>query len=916
MAKTKDSKTQELFHKTAPEMPEGFYSGDKPNPTLRAFVEQHLRENPYEPANDDYDVPAFDKPIGTTKANAIYNMHTYWSKKPHEAIRQYIRHYTKPGDLVLDTFGGSGSTGLAALMEDRKTIVIDRSPAATFIAKNYCTPVSLQDFQEAFRLLSKNIEAEIRSLYESTCDRCDGKAETVFTVYSQVYQCPRCLRDVALFDCKEVERVEGGKAKKVPACPHCLATGNTEEIGFRLGRRGFKAVLFGYECLGAGKNRGGEPCKPKRATRHHSVQNATEKTALAKDLAKIDEIEKSDLPYEAPMNRMMNCPTGQKKWGLLWRPYHEGVETVVDFFTKRNLWALLCIKQAIPKLPCSQHVKDFLLNGLTAILFKCSKMMGYRDDGIGRVMTGTYWIPQLIKDINVWSYYNERIGDAERHLVQKNIALDGIMPKLIISTESATKLSSIPPDSIDYIFTDPPYSWKVQYGESNFLWEAFLGLDTRWHKDDIIVNEHRNLSEGDWAKLMQMALEECYRVLKPGRWLSLCYHDTSEGTWTLVQDMVAGVGFVVDTNKAPLFIEVSQKSIKQITADKVTKRDLVINFRKPKPGEHRSKVVITGEEDQQTFRQKAQAVIREFLQASPGSTKDRIYDDVVSRLVRKGQMEAHNFDELLREVAEEVKEPVKKNLFENEEPDLLGSHLMGRWHLKESEVGAEDAERATADSAGTRIHDFLAKTTAAKLKESETRISKLQAEIAQRRSKLQAVDQGKSDESRGKLVREIRELTETLDKLTAQRAEWERQALDYSQIFEFYVGAVNPKPKARLEEILEDYCYQTDEGNWRPPLTEPEKKEKGSERQRAVRRKMQRFCNLLEAGGAITETQRPDAPTLAEWLRHCRRTGLHAQGKLLYERGGLDMNALNEQALVDVEEDYQVCVKHLGRSSK
>ena len=35
-------------------------------------------------------------------------------------------------------------------------------------------------------------------------------------------------------------------------------------------------------------------------------------------------------------------------------------------------------------------------------------------------------------------------------------------------------------------------------------------------------------------------------MLKPGRWLSLCYHDTSEGTWELVQDIMAEVGFLVD----------------------------------------------------------------------------------------------------------------------------------------------------------------------------------------------------------------------------------------------------------------------------------------------------------------------------------------------------------------------------------
>ena len=100
MAKDKNMYQSSLFEDKTPQMPEGYYSGDKPNPNLRAFVERHVAEHPYDPETDDYDVPPFDKPIETTKATAIYNMHTYWSKKPHDAIRQYIRHYTKPGDLI------------------------------------------------------------------------------------------------------------------------------------------------------------------------------------------------------------------------------------------------------------------------------------------------------------------------------------------------------------------------------------------------------------------------------------------------------------------------------------------------------------------------------------------------------------------------------------------------------------------------------------------------------------------------------------------------------------------------------------------------------------------------------------------------------------------------------------------------
>jgi DNA modification methylase len=149
MAKRKTSAQQFSFLKREiPQMPEGYYSSD-PSPNLRRFVEEHA--TPYDPETDDYNVPPFDQPITTTKATAVYYMHTYWSKKPHDAIRQYIRHYTRPDDIVLAPLCGSGGTALATLMEGRVAIAIDLSPAATFITKHYCTPVDVKALKEASR---------------------------------------------------------------------------------------------------------------------------------------------------------------------------------------------------------------------------------------------------------------------------------------------------------------------------------------------------------------------------------------------------------------------------------------------------------------------------------------------------------------------------------------------------------------------------------------------------------------------------------------------------------------------------------------------------------------------------------------------------------------------------------------------
>jgi DNA modification methylase len=105
-----------------------------PNPHLADFVRENAM--PYDAASDDYKVAPFARDISEGKNDPIYNAHSYHTKVPPKAIEPFIQHYTKPGDLVLDPFCGSGMTGVAALHNGRKCILIDLSPAATFIA--YC----------------------------------------------------------------------------------------------------------------------------------------------------------------------------------------------------------------------------------------------------------------------------------------------------------------------------------------------------------------------------------------------------------------------------------------------------------------------------------------------------------------------------------------------------------------------------------------------------------------------------------------------------------------------------------------------------------------------------------------------------------------------------------------------------------
>lgn len=831
-----------LIKQEVPQMPEGYYSGDKPNPNLRSFVEEHIKEKPYDPENDDYNVPAFNKPITTTKATAIYNMHTYWSKKPHDAIRQYINHYTKPGDLVLDPFCGSGGTALAALMEGRKAIAIDRSPAATFITKNYCTPVDTEELQRAFEELKAKIQPEIDWLYETKCDRCGGKAITEYTVYSQVFQCPRCLEKFALFDCIEViGETSDGKEKKINACPICFKNGVNEEISTRSKKYGSIPVHVCYSCENG--------CNPKRNERSHNDKNKTKREYFNKyDIGKLNDINNGKIPYWYPSNEFPKDFHLYKRCAL----HLYQINNVSDLFTKRNLWALSIIKEK------ASHIVygDIFNFGLTAVIIALSRMQRYSPNSgfPNMVLTGTYYIPSIGREIEAFSWYCGKIKSLIKGF--NNISI--LSKSIIISTSDATNIN-IPSNSVDYIFTDPPYTDKIFYGELNLIWESWLKHDLTWVNEEIVVKPDDVFTIDLWNNRMKAAFQECYRILKPGRSISICFHGKTID-WQIVQDLMSEIGFISEQARDALFIETKQKSYRQLTAEDNTLRDLVINFRKPQLGEVSSILIITGDENKTSFNEKFIKIINEYLTINPGSTKDRIYDEVVSRMVRAGTMEAHNFEELLKQVADEIREPVKKNLYDNKDPNLFGTHEISRWYLKETELDITDsAESAKEDAAAEIVSEFIEKYL----------------------KKHKGIE-----------------------------------GVHYSDLFEQYIYSVKDKPRRQLSDWLLDYFYKTDEGTYRLPASEEEKQLKAEGRSKGTLRRVRRYLAFLEQGVAVPDRERPNDATLAEWIRHCKRSGLFAQGKLLYEKGGINIDALPEEIMVGVEEDYQVCARMLSRDSE
>ena len=85
--------------------------------------------------------------IAAPRTDPIYNCHAYLTKVPIGAIQPFIQTFTKPGEMVVDFFAGSGMTGLAALTLNRRARLSDISVLGKHIATGYLTDAPARDIR-------------------------------------------------------------------------------------------------------------------------------------------------------------------------------------------------------------------------------------------------------------------------------------------------------------------------------------------------------------------------------------------------------------------------------------------------------------------------------------------------------------------------------------------------------------------------------------------------------------------------------------------------------------------------------------------------------------------------------------------------------------------------------------------------
>ncbi|MDD2340693.1 MAG: DNA methyltransferase, partial [Methanosarcina sp.] len=592
-----------------------------PNPYIKDFIEAFGK--PYDEDTDVYERTPFISDVSEGKNDPMYSAHTYHTKVPHKAIMQFIKHYTEEDDIVFDGFCGTGMTGVAAQLLNRKAILCDISPIATYISYNYNTSVDVKKFEQEAKIILKKVENECKWMYETF--HTDGKTKGVinYTVWSDVFICPYCKNDYVYWD-TSIDTNEGTSNKEY-SCPNC-----NSKISKQNSNRAY--VTF----LDSSVNQQITQAKQVPVLINYFVGNKRyDKKPDIFDIELIKKIEESSIPYFHPTNKI---PKGDKTSD----PFRVGISHVHHYYTKRNLWMLSTLGYYVDISKMSKHMKCLQTSILNRNLSKGNRFVINKYNPKGRIngpLSGTLYIPSLIVEQNGIELIKYKLKDINSMYNYSDFKM-----KSLVSTQSTTDLSKIKDNSIDYIFTDPPFGNNIMYSELNYLWESWIQIFTKQEKE-AIMNTTQTKNLADYKELMISCFTEMYRILKPNRWITVEFHNSKASIWNAIQDSITKAGFIIAQVSV---LDKKHGSINQLTAAGAVKNDLVINAYKPKNDFEQNFLRRAGENLEKDF-------IEEHLKHLPiepniERTEQMLYSKVLAHYVQHGyeiKLNAKQFYEML-----------------------------------------------------------------------------------------------------------------------------------------------------------------------------------------------------------------------------------------------------------------------------
>lgn len=588
----------------------------------------------------------YKKPHPSSRKGPLFNAFSYPTKISPESIAIFIATHTKPGDTVLDVFGGSGTTGLAAKLCDkptdtmchmaenmgikpvwgpRRAILYEIGTLGTFISRTLATPPDITEFEEAAHKLITKAQDYIGWIYSA--EDSDGQLGKLrHAIWSDVLLCPNCKEEITYF--KAAVRLKPlclEKSFKCPTCENTILIGNCE-----------RATETMYDSF-LGKD---IECKKRTLVRVYGETNGKNwiRDALPEDIFLSRRIKKITPPDSAPKAEII--------WGDLYRAgYHKGISHLHHFYTPRNFLAISTIWKLVdefdPNLRDALRLLVLSYNSThSTLMSRVVVKKGQGDFVLTGAQSGVLYISGLPVEKNVFKGLELKI----KALSQAFAIVYDSSSNVKVVNESSTSIG-LPDCSVDYVFTDPPFGGNIPYAEVNQINELWLGDLTNRAKE-VIVSKAQGKDICDYERLMESVFLEIARVLKPNGLATVVFHSAQPSVWQALTTAYNSAGFCVRSTN---ILDKLQESFKQVVSNVSVKGDPLLLLSK-----------IDSHHDLNVKKQSEyiieelinQAITADVIERSP----QRLYSRFISRCLEFGvtvPLGAKEFYELVVKLQED-----------------------------------------------------------------------------------------------------------------------------------------------------------------------------------------------------------------------------------------------------------------------
>lgn len=274
-------------------------------------------------------------------------------------------------------------------------------------------------------------------------------------------------------------------------------------------------------------------------------------------------------------------------------------ERFYDLFTPRQLAALAILKQAIDT-ELDESIRLPLLLAWSASAAKLNRTFisakGRAESRGGASIFSIYRykLAKIPVELPLWKTFEGRylnVLAAKKEVLSirdqserrdSNSQLDSQRHFRTLTVDAVDIADTMGKESVDYIFTDPPYGAFIAYLDLSTLWNHWLGFKVSLAKrrSEIIVGGDLGLSEDLYKRRLAASLSACVQTLKPDRWMSVVFQHWDVSYFETILRTLTDAGVVL---KAAVTQEreVIWSMHKKKNAESMLAGEMILTFYKP-----------------------------------------------------------------------------------------------------------------------------------------------------------------------------------------------------------------------------------------------------------------------------------------------------------------------------------------------